>query len=118
MRLSIAPERRRAVDYHTQKARALVGVIGQTVYNQLFPLYQSAIGAQIQVKGTPMEVIGLLAAKGQTSYRQDQDDVVMVPFMTAHRRVLGVAAPNAQQAPRTIIRAEATALGVEWWDEK
>jgi macrolide transport system ATP-binding/permease protein len=78
---------------------ALVVVIGQTVYNQLFPLYQSAIGAQIQVKGTPMEVIGLLAAKGQTSYGQDQDDVVMVPFTTAQRRVLGVAAPNAQQAP-------------------
>ena len=78
---------------------ALVVVIGQTVYSQLFPPYQSPIGAQIQVKGTPMEVIGLLAAKGQTSYGQDQDDVVMVPFTTAQRRVLGVAAPNAQQTP-------------------
>ena len=78
---------------------ALVVVIGQTVYSQLFPADQSPIGAQIQVKGTPMEVIGLLAAKGQTSYGQDQDDVVMVPFTTAQRRVLGVAAPNAQQTP-------------------
>ena len=78
---------------------ALVVVIGQTVYSQLFPPYESPIGAQIQVKGTPMEVIGLLAAKGQTSYGQDQDDVVMVPFTTAQRRVLGVAAPSAQQAP-------------------
>ena len=89
----------RGISAEDDESGALVVVIGQTVYNQLFPLYQSAIGAQIQVKGTPMEVIGLLAAKGQTSYGQDQDDVVMVPFTTAQRRVLGVAAPNAQQAP-------------------
>ena len=78
---------------------ALVVVIGQTVYSQLFPPYQSPIGAHIQVKGTPMEMIGLLAAKGQTGFGQDQDDVVMVPFNTAQRRVLGVAAPNSQQTP-------------------
>jgi macrolide transport system ATP-binding/permease protein len=89
----------RGISAEDDDSGALVVVIGQTVYNQLFPLYQSAIGAQIQVKGTPMEVIGLLVAKGQTSYGQDQDDVVMVPFTTAQRRVLGVAAPNAQQAP-------------------
>jgi macrolide transport system ATP-binding/permease protein len=78
---------------------APVVVIGQTVYSQLFQPYESPIGAQIQVKGTTMEVIGLLAAKGQTGSGQDQDDVVMVPFTTAQRRVLGVAAPNAQQTP-------------------
>ena len=51
----------------------------------------------VLIKGVPMRVIGLLAAKGQTGYGQDQDDVVMIPFNTAERKVLGVAAPQAAQ---------------------
>jgi len=47
----------------------------------------------------PLRVIGLLAGKGQTAYGTDQDDVVMVPFRTAERKVLGVAAPSQAQTP-------------------
>jgi macrolide transport system ATP-binding/permease protein len=82
-----------------ESSSALVAVIGQTVYAQLFPSYESPIGAEIQVKGTPMQVVGLLAPKGQTAFGQDQDDVVMIPFSTAEHRVLGVAAPNASETP-------------------
>ena len=41
------------------------------------------------MKNVPFEVIGTLARKGQTSWGQDQDDVIMMPFSTAERRVLG-----------------------------
>jgi putative ABC transport system permease protein len=41
------------------------------------------------VKDVPFEVIGVLAPKGQTSWGQDQDDLVLMPFSTAERRVLG-----------------------------
>jgi len=41
----------------------------------------------------------LLAPKGQTAFGTDQDDVVMVPFSTGEHKVLGVAAPSAQQTP-------------------
>ena len=51
----------------------------------------------MQVKGVPLRVIGILDSKGQTSFGQDQDDLVMVPFTTAERKVLGVAAPSQQQ---------------------
>jgi macrolide transport system ATP-binding/permease protein len=78
---------------------ALVAVLGQTVTRQLFGTEESPIGAVIQVKGTPLRVIGVLAAKGQTAYGTDQDDLVMIPFTTAERKVLGVAAPSLQQAP-------------------
>ena len=44
-----------------------------------------------------MRVIGLLVGKGQTGYGQDQDDLVMIPFNTAERKVLGVAAPLSSQ---------------------
>ena len=80
-------------------AAALVVVIGQTVAKQLFGESVSPIGALIQVKTTPMRVIGVLESKGQTPFGQDQDDLVMVPFTTAERKVLGVAAPTQAQAP-------------------
>ena len=74
-----------------------VCLIGQTVYQNLFPPGEDPIGAIILIKGVPMRVIALLAAKGQTGFGQDQDDVVMIPFNTAERKVLGVAAPQTAQ---------------------
>ena len=74
-----------------------VGLLGQTVYQNLFSPGESPIGATVLVKGVPVRVIGLLAAKGQTGYGQDQDDVVLIPFNTAERKVLGVATPQSAQ---------------------
>jgi macrolide transport system ATP-binding/permease protein len=78
---------------------ALVVVLGQTVVRQLFGTSENPIGAVIQVKGVPLRVIGIFASKGQTPFGTDQDDVVMIPFTTAERKVLGVAAPSQQQLP-------------------
>jgi macrolide transport system ATP-binding/permease protein len=78
-------------------AAETVCLIGQTVYQSLFPPGEDPIGAIILIKGVPMRVIGLLASKGQTGFGQDQDDVVMIPFSTAERKVLGVAAPQTAQ---------------------
>jgi macrolide transport system ATP-binding/permease protein len=78
---------------------ALVVVLGDTVYRQLFDPNESPLGAVIQVKGVPLRVIGVLVPKGQTGYGTDQDDLVMVPFSTAERKVIGVAAPSQQQTP-------------------
>jgi putative ABC transport system permease protein len=66
-----------------------VAVLGQTVVNQLFGFGEDPVGATIRVKGVPFRVIGVLEPKGQTSWGQDQDDCVVIPFSTAERRVLG-----------------------------
>jgi macrolide transport system ATP-binding/permease protein len=76
---------------------AMVALIGQTVYQQLFPPNENPTGSMMLIKGTPVRVIGLLAGKGQNSYGQDQDDIVMIPFAAAERKVLGVAVPNQAQ---------------------
>ena len=75
-----------------------VALIGQTVYLNLFGPGEDPVGAVILIKGVPMRVIGLLAGKGQTGFGQDQDDLVMIPFTTAERKVLGVATPQASQS--------------------
>ena len=76
-----------------------MAVLGQTVVRQLFATDENPIGALIQVKSVPLRVIGIFVSKGQTPYGTDQDDLIMIPFTTAERKVLGVAAPSQQQTP-------------------
>jgi putative ABC transport system permease protein len=66
-----------------------VAVLGRTVADELFGPGEDPIGATIRLKDVPFRVIGVLQRKGQTMWGQDQDDVALIPFSTAERRVLG-----------------------------
>jgi putative ABC transport system permease protein len=66
-----------------------VVVLGQTVVDHLFGPGEDPVGAAVRIKDVPFRVVGVLEAKGQTTWGQDQDDVVVMPFSTAERRVLG-----------------------------
>ncbi|HVC43859.1 MAG TPA: ATP-binding cassette domain-containing protein [Candidatus Binataceae bacterium] len=68
-----------------------VCVLGQTVINNLFGPGATPIGVTIRVRGYPLRVIGVLEVKGQSNFGQDQDDVILMPFATAERKVLGVS---------------------------
>ncbi|MGZ8395920.1 MAG: ABC transporter permease [Rhodoplanes sp.] len=89
----------RGISAEDDKSAALVAVLGQTVFRQLFGANANPIGAVIQAKGVPLRVIGVLGSKGQTPFGTDQDDIIMVPFTTGERKVLGVAAPSQEQVP-------------------
>jgi putative ABC transport system permease protein len=65
-----------------------VCIIGNTVKKQLFG-NQSPIGDELRVKNFSCEIIGLLREKGQGAMGQDQDDVVLMPILTAQRRLTG-----------------------------
>ena len=78
---------------------AAVALIGQTVATQLFGADENPVGSTIEVKNVAMRVVGVFASKGQTGFGQDQDDLVMIPFTTAERRVIGSAAPSQSQQP-------------------
>lgn len=69
--------------------RARVAVLGQTVVTNLFGSV-SPVGKTIRIGQAPFRVIGVLAAKGQSSMGQDQDDLVLVPLKTAQERLLGI----------------------------
>ncbi len=72
-----------------EDAAAKVVVLGKTVADNLFERGEEVIGAQIRVKNVPLRVIGILSSKGQSLSGQDQDDIVVLPFTTAERKVLG-----------------------------
>jgi len=65
-----------------------VCLVGPTLRNRLFG-DGDAVGRLIRLKDQPFEVIGVLTAKGQSATGSDQDDVVLLPYTTAQRRLRG-----------------------------
>ena len=70
------------------RAGKAVCILGQTVKNELFGA-QDPIGATVRVDKVSCEVIGLLAPKGQSTFGQDQDDLVIMPLRAVQRRIAG-----------------------------
>ncbi|HJW44850.1 MAG TPA: FtsX-like permease family protein, partial [Geothrix sp.] len=67
---------------------ALRCVIGQTVKANLFPEGEDPLGKTLRIGGLPFEIIGLLERKGAGMWG-DQDDVVVAPYTTVMRKVMG-----------------------------
>jgi putative ABC transport system permease protein len=70
------------------RAGAAVCIIGETVRRELYGT-RPALGEQLRVKKISCEIVGVLASKGQGSFGNDQDDVVLVPLKTLQRRITG-----------------------------
>ena len=48
------------------------------------------IGQTIRFKNIPMKIIGVLSEKGENSFGQDQDDLMIAPYTTVQRRFLAI----------------------------
>jgi putative ABC transport system permease protein len=70
------------------KSAAKVCLVGQTVINNLFPNGEDALGKNIRFKNIPFKIIGVLGKKGENTFGQDQDDVILTPVSTVQKRVL------------------------------
>ena len=67
--------------------RARVAVIGETVISELFG-DKNPIGEMIKINKVNFQIIGILPQKGANGW-QDQDDVIVIPILTAMHRLLG-----------------------------
>ena len=72
---------------------AKVCLLGQTVVDNLFGDIDP-VGQVVRVKQFPFTVVGVLSTKGQTTWGQDQDDVVYVPLTTGQRLLFGQQFPG------------------------
>jgi putative ABC transport system permease protein len=68
-----------------------VAVLGSSLRRRLFG-DGPAVGAVVRLNGFPFRVIGVLAPKGQTGMGRDQDDVVILPWTAAQRKLRGGSA--------------------------
>jgi len=51
---------------------------------------EDPIGQTVRVQKIPCQVVGVLAPKRQSPTGQDQDDVVIMPFTTVQKKIMGV----------------------------
>jgi len=70
------------------KGQAKVCLLGATVVKNLFPGGADPVGQSIRIGKLPFEVIGVLASKG-AGMMGDQDDVVVAPYSTVMRKLMG-----------------------------
>jgi putative ABC transport system permease protein len=65
-----------------------VALIGQTTAETLFG-QEDPIGQILRIKNAPFTIVGLLERKGISMMGSDQDDVVLVPYTSAMKRLTG-----------------------------
>ncbi|CAN5730739.1 ABC transporter permease [soil metagenome] len=65
-----------------------VCVVGYTTATQVFG-NDDVVGEVLRIKGVPFIITGVLARRGLSPQGTDQDDIVVMPFTSAMKRVLG-----------------------------
>jgi putative ABC transport system permease protein len=66
-----------------------VCLLGLSVVKQLFP-DQDPVGQVIRIKNLPFRVVGVLAPRGQGQWGDDQDDLIVAPYTTVQKKILGI----------------------------
>ncbi len=82
-----------------------VAVIGKTTARQLYG-DESPVGQVVRIKNVPFTIVGLLASKGLSVMGSDQDDVIIVPYTSAMKRIMGVTtlrSINVQAASASLL---------------
>ncbi|MGB8353981.1 MAG: ABC transporter permease, partial [Chthoniobacteraceae bacterium] len=71
-----------------------VAVIGQTIADQIYH-GENPLGKILRIKNVPFIVLGVLAPKGLNLNGQDQDDIVVMPYTSAMKRITGRTSLNS-----------------------
>jgi len=112
----------RVRDWHTdrgmlwseadERTGARVCLLGKTVVDRVFGA-TNPIDKSIRLSKMPCKVVGVMQSKGQSSFGQDQDDIVIIPMKTFSgrisskpRRSVDIIMASASD-PHTTRRAEA-----------
>jgi putative ABC transport system permease protein len=98
--LGVTPEYFDIREWHAARGRDLDAddlrqstkncVVGHTVVAELFA-GQDPVGEELRLHDMACRVVGVLSAKGVSTFGQDQDDFVLLPHTTFARRVAGDA---------------------------
>ncbi len=67
-----------------------VALIGQTTATTLFG-DEDPVGETLRIENVPFTIVGLLSSKGMNMMGSDQDDIVLVPYTSAQKRLMGSA---------------------------
>ncbi|MGB7291491.1 MAG: ABC transporter permease [Thermodesulfobacteriota bacterium] len=68
----------------------LLCVLGSTVASKLFG-NKDPVGETIRIGNFSYKVIGVMNSIGQTASGEDQDDLVLIPYTTVQKRIMGIS---------------------------
>jgi len=96
------------------RGMAKVCVLGQTVKDNLFPNGDDPVGQTVRVGPLPFLVVGVLEKKGAGMFG-DQDDLIVAPYTTVMRKIMGRdkiqrIMASAQEGKADMAQSEITAL--------
>ncbi len=96
------------------RGQAKVCVIGKTVQANLFPNGEEPLGQTLRIGNLPFQIVGVLEKKGAGMFG-DQDDLVVGPYTTVMRKVMGRNTiqrimVSAHEGESELAEAEITAL--------
>lgn len=69
------------------KTAAKVCIVGQTIIENIFGEDENPIDKTIRFNNIPFKIIGTLKEKGDNTFGQDQDDMILAPYTTVMKRL-------------------------------
>jgi putative ABC transport system permease protein len=72
-----------------ERGETKVCIVGQTIVTNLFGQNAVPVGQTIRIGNLPFRIIGVLSAKGQDASGNDQDDIIIAPFSTVLKKLVG-----------------------------
>ncbi len=98
------------------KRAAKVAVIGETIVENLFDDGEDPVGKIVRFNKIPFKIIGVLEPKGENTFGQDQDDIILAPYTTVQKRILAIdhlqsivaSATSEEDAPEAVEQIETT----------
>lgn len=99
---------------HEIKSAAKVCLVGKTVINNILSGNSDPVGMYIRYNNIPFKIIGVLSEKGQSTFGQDQDDLIIAPYTTVQKRILAIShvqsilasAVNEAASPKAIAEVD------------
>ena len=96
------------------EGRRRVAVLGSAIPDMFNANPAGMIGQELQIRGIPFEIIGVLSSKGSAGGFGNPDEQVLIPLQTARYRIMGtdrlrtitVDAASVNQMPLTMIEIE------------
>jgi putative ABC transport system permease protein len=96
------------------EGRRRVAVLGSAIPDMFNANPAAMIGQELQIRGIPFEIIGVLSSKGSAAGFGNPDEQVLIPLQTGRYRIMGtdrlrtitVDAANVNQMTLTMIEIE------------
>ena len=96
------------------EGRRRLAVLGSAIPDMFNANPTAMIGQEVQIRGIPFEIVGVLSSKGSAMGFGNPDEQVLIPLQTARYRIMGtdrlrtitVDAANVQQMTLSMIEIE------------